>query len=208
MAACLRTTGLRTTGLEFTCKDVSNDHNMWNIPVVSEEDDEILATEYISSREALTLVWPIRRVGRKWGCLIPSPFDDSCTSRDLDEKEAELKSLEEAASAVGSELDPSAEKKGKASRKVLEHALTRAALEPDLAAIDKAEEPLRLLAKLGNMDELVAPEEGFPSIWKRKGRCQAMPCPQTAPVAVAGRLCAIGPEKGPCPQELFNAAQV
>ncbi|DBA98771.1 TPA: hypothetical protein ACH3X1_014540 [Trebouxia sp. C0004] len=74
---------------------------------VSEEDDEILATEYISSREALTLVWPIRRVGRKWGCLIPSPFDDSCTSRDLDEKEAELKSLEEAASAVGSELDPS-----------------------------------------------------------------------------------------------------
>ncbi|DBA98770.1 TPA: hypothetical protein ACH3X1_014539 [Trebouxia sp. C0004] len=35
--------------------------------------------------------------------------------------------------------DTQAEKKGKASRKVLEHALTRAALEPDLAAIDKAE---------------------------------------------------------------------
>ena len=78
------------------------------LPQVSdEEDDEMSATRHISSREALTPVRPIRQAGRKWGRRMPSPFDDPSTSTDLDEEEAELEGLEEAASAVSSELDPS-----------------------------------------------------------------------------------------------------
>lgn len=74
--------------------------------VSDEEDDEISATRYISTREALTPVRPIRQ-GRKWGRRMPSPFDDPSTSTDLDDEEEELVPLEEAPSAVSSELDPS-----------------------------------------------------------------------------------------------------
>ncbi len=77
------------------------------LQVSDEEDDEMSATRHISSREALTPVRPIRQAGRKWGRRMPSPFDDPSTSTDLDEEEAELEGLEEAASAVSSELDPS-----------------------------------------------------------------------------------------------------
>jgi len=79
------------------------------LQVSDEEDDEISATSYNSLREALTLVLPITQAGRTWGCCIPSPFDDPSTSTDLDEEEAsaELEGVEEAASAVSSELDPS-----------------------------------------------------------------------------------------------------
>ena len=38
---------------------------------------------------------------------MPSPFDDPSTSTDLDDEEEELQPLEEAPSAVSSELDPS-----------------------------------------------------------------------------------------------------
>ena len=69
-----------------------------------EEDDEVSATSYISSREALTPVRPIRG-GRKWGKRMPSPFDDPASSADLDDEEEQA--LEEAPSAVSSELDPS-----------------------------------------------------------------------------------------------------
>ncbi len=77
------------------------------LQVSDEEDDEMSATRHISSREALTPVRPIRQAGRKWGRRMPSPFDDPSTSTDLDEEEAELEGLEEAASPVSSELDPS-----------------------------------------------------------------------------------------------------
>jgi len=77
------------------------------LQVSDDEDDEMSATRHISSREALTPVRPIRQAGRKWGRRMPSPFDDPSTSTDLDEEEAELEGLEEAASAVSSELDPS-----------------------------------------------------------------------------------------------------
>ncbi|DBB03781.1 hypothetical protein WJX82_003590 [Trebouxia sp. C0006] len=111
--------------------------------VSDEEDDEMSATRHISSREALTPVRPIRQAGHKWGRRMPSPFDDPSTSTDLDEEEAELEGLEEAASPVSSELDPSVtnpvEKQGKACRKTLERALTRAAMDQDLGAIDEAE---------------------------------------------------------------------
>ena len=81
--------------------------NILHLQVSDEEDDAILASRYIFSRKALTLVWPIRQAGRKWGCRIPSPFNDPSTSRDLDKEEAELEGVEEAASAVSSKLDPS-----------------------------------------------------------------------------------------------------
>ena len=70
-----------------------------------DEDDEISATRYISSREALTPMRP-GRGGRRWGKRMPSPFDDPASSADLDDDE-EQQGLEEAPSAVSSELDPS-----------------------------------------------------------------------------------------------------
>ncbi len=47
------------------------------------------------------------RRGKSGAAAQPSPIDDPSTSTYLDEEEAELEGLEEAASAVSSELDPS-----------------------------------------------------------------------------------------------------
>lgn len=73
---------------------------------VDEEDDEISATRYISSMEALALMRPIRQAGCKWGRSMFSPFDDPYTSTDLDKEEAVQEGLDEIAS-VSSELSPS-----------------------------------------------------------------------------------------------------
>jgi len=76
------------------------------LQVSDEEDDEMSAIRHISSREALTLIQPIRQAGRKWGRRMPSPVDDPATSIYLDDEGEELEGKEEAASAVSSKLDP------------------------------------------------------------------------------------------------------
>ena len=79
-----------------------------------EETDELSATKYISTREALTpATAPRQRKARRWGRRMASPFDAPASSADLDEaedegqEEEEEEILEEAASGVSSELDPS-----------------------------------------------------------------------------------------------------
>ncbi|KAL3156021.1 hypothetical protein ABBQ32_013009 [Trebouxia sp. C0010 RCD-2024] len=111
-----------------------------------EGDDEISATKYIASREPPTPVRPVRR-GRRWGRRMPSPFDDPASSADLDNDEEEdagqRPSLDEASSAISSEQDLSitnpVNRQERACRKVLQRALTRAALDQDIHAIDEAE---------------------------------------------------------------------
>lgn len=72
------------------------------------EDDEISATKYIASREALT---PARQPSRarKWGKRMPSPFDTPTSAPDAEEAKGqeEEEDLTEAPSCASSDFDPS-----------------------------------------------------------------------------------------------------
>lgn len=75
------------------------------------DEDQISATRYIASREALTPVRPNR--GHKWGQRMPSPFETPQASTDVErEEEEEEEEMEGAESLIGassrasSEFDP------------------------------------------------------------------------------------------------------